>query len=143
METKKGLNYEDFLAAEKTMPKYKILEFEIGDHILNVKVLKKLGLEEKSKIAQDAVGIIEGNKNLGEEYALTLAILKTMTDIEFPTDEEKLARMMIKMLDYNMVRPIFETIGTEALNEIAIFLEEFSEALPDLLKELVPNGSQT
>lgn len=133
---KQIVNYDNFMAAVNSIQKRKMIQFEVADQIFYTKVKTHLTIDDKIKFGELVmnIGAQMGHELKDREFlAFEIAALETLSNLEFPEDSDKKIIFYKGLVDFGVAKRIFETAGTETIQELADFLPKMTDIMSQML----------
>lgn len=138
----KRLNLDIEKGIKEELKKRKVIRFKINDEDFAVRIKYKLGHEDKTAMLHDIAALyteFEGQP-YAEQIVTSIALLRAITDIEFPDSMEDKVKMMLILADTNLIDKIFEAIPQNLIEDLAQFMKFATDSIPELMKaEAVKN----
>lgn len=140
MEKRLSLDIEKGVKEE--LKKRKILRLKVHDEDFVVRIKYRLSHDDKTEMLQDIARLYTEfeEQPYAEQIVTSIAMLRAITDIEFPESMEDKVKLMLILADSHLIDKIFEAIPPDLIEDLAQFLKFATENISELVKvETVKN----
>lgn len=119
---------------EEAQPKTRSISVPFEGEMYEIIIRDDLTLKEKAELFKDMLVIInekrdESNDPAFQTVAMTMCLIKALTDIDFPDTVDGQFDQFYALMDKGFVEKVFESLREGLADELMLFIKEAAENL--------------